>query len=456
MQQFVPQFSSHHHIRSLQSFAPCELLVKRQMSSIIPTSPRDDAARQARIRETRSHQSPSEFRDDGQPSVQQQQQQQQQQHQLRTRLDVAIVGAPNAGKSQLLNVLTQSPVAAVSRKRHTTRSDILGARTIDNTQLVFKDTPGFLRLENAKEERLDRDLIATAAAELEDVDFTLLVVDAARTLTDNYRQALVQLMIGALNSRGRIEEEDDDDDDDDTILDEEGKKYRNNSSNISPRHISNGPKFAIVLNKTDLVHPKSSLLDLAMDVGNMADLCLKDQFDNDLKRSLDFDAKMELSPIVFYISALKEEGIDDILDHLTSLATPCRSWAVPPGESTNLTPLEQVQEIIREKIYRSCHREVPHSVRQINRLFRKVESGLVIHQDLVVFTKSHQRLVQGTGGRTLQRIQESAQKDLEKVFGCSVALQLHVKLTKSKNRLDTMGGDDVFRSSEQISQTVVP
>jgi GTP-binding protein Era len=156
----------------------------------------------------------------------------------RKRLDVAIVGAPNAGKSQLLNSFTQSKVAAVSRKRHTTRTDVLGARTVGDTQIVFKDTPGFLRLENAKEERLDRDLIATAAAEMQHVDYSLLVVDSVRTLKENYRHALVQLMVGAINSRGRIEEEDDDEisvETKDTTEDVHGKEEKS--------------KFAIVLNK---------------------------------------------------------------------------------------------------------------------------------------------------------------------------------------------------------------
>lgn len=359
------------------------------------------------------------------------------------RLDVAIVGPPNAGKSQLLNILTKSPIAAVSRKRHTTRSEILGARTIDNTQIVFKDTPGFLRIENAKEERLDRDLIATAASEMQDVDFTLLVLDSARALSDNYRHALVQLMIGALNSQGRIEESFERDDHDSDKV--ETKK---NAAGLDDDKC----RFAIVLNKVDLIKPKSDLIDLAQDVGSMADLCLEDQFKKH-GNVLDFEAQMEHSPIVFYVSALKEIGTDDIMDHLVKLATPCKEWAVESGKATNMTTLEQVHEIIREKIYRSCHREVPHSVQQVNRIFQRIPNkGVVIHQDLVVFTKSHQRLVLGHGGRTLKRIEESAHKDLQKMFGCDVALQLHVKYSKSKQRRGGSGGE---YNLGEVSQSVL-
>ncbi len=349
----------------------------------------------------------------------------------RKRLDVAIVGPPNAGKSQLLNALTKSPVAAVSRKRHTTRSDLLGARTLGNTQIVFKDTPGFLRIENAKEERLDRDLIATAASEMQDVDFTLLVLDSARTLSENYRHALVQLMIGALNSKGRIEEDSDDEDE------------TNYNSALEDKC-----KFAIVLNKVDLIKPKSDLIDLAQDIGSMADICLEDHFQKHGK-TLDFEAQLEQSPIVFYVSALKQIGTDELMDHLVNLATPCNTWAVEPGKATNMTTLEQVQEIIREKIYRSCHREVPHAVQQVNRIFQRIpKKGVVIHQDLVVFTKSHQKLVLGSSGRTLKRIEESATKDLRKMFGCNVALQLHVKYSKSKS------GRGEYNLGE-VSQTVL-
>lgn len=361
----------------------------------------------------------------------------------RKRLDVAIVGPPNAGKSQLVNVLTKFPIAAVSRKRHTTRSDLLGARTVGNTQIVFKDTPGFLRIENAKEERLDRDLIATAASEMQDVDFTLLVLDSARTLSENYRHALVQLMIGALNSKGRIEE---------SFENESGHENSDEMMDKKNDMIDDEKcKFAIVLNKVDLIKPKSNLIDLAKDVGSMADFCLEDQFQKHGK-ILNFEEQLEHSPIVFYVSALKEVGTDDIMDHLLNIATPCKEWAVKSGSATNMTTLEQVQEIIREKIYRSCHREVPHAVQQVNRMYRRIPNKILIQQDLVVFSKSHQRLVLGSSGRTLKRIEESARKDLRKVFGCDVALQLHVKFSKSKQRRGDSGGE---YNLGEVSQSVL-
>lgn len=348
----------------------------------------------------------------------------------RKRLDVAIVGAPNAGKSQLINILTQSPVAAVSRKRHTTRSGILGARTVEDTQIVFKDTPGFLRIENAKEERLDRDLIVTASTEMKYVDYTLIVVDAARNLSENYRQALVLLMQHAVNSQGRIEEDYLEDDD----TDEEEEK---DTTKIKEPEKSQTSKFAIVLNKVDLVNPKSDLLDLAMEIGDIADECLQYQYQEqatpeEARQSLDFKILMEMVPVVFYVSALEEDGTDELLEHLLKLATPCNTWALPAGQATDLAPLERVQEIIREKIYRCLHREVPHSITQVNRMFHRVPDGLVIHQELVVFTKSHQKLVLGV----LERIQESGTRDLRKVFDCNVTLQLRVKLNKSKQRRD--------------------
>ena len=95
--------------------------------------------------------------------------------------------------------------------------------------------------------------------------------------------------------------------------------------------------------------------------------------------------------------------------------------------------------------------EVPHSVQQVNRMFRKIpKKGVIIHQDLVVFTKSHQKLVLGAGGRTLERIRESAQTDLRKMFKCEVSLHLHVK-----KKIGRRGDSGTEYKLGEASQTIL-
>jgi GTP-binding protein Era len=336
---------------------------------------------------------------------------------------VAIVGAPNAGKSQLLNKLCQSSVAAVSRKRHTTRDGILGARTIGETQIVFCDTPGFLRPKSARQEGLARNLTLAAMEGMRNVDYTLLVVDSARKLTQDLREALVKLMLTATHAGGRIEG---------------GGGLEQQHGGLEQK--VEGEKFAIVLNKVDLVKPKRNLLDVATEIGDMAEECIKhggELFGEETESDAAMDPEQlaKLFPPIFYVSALHDEDVDDILELLLSKATPSSEWALPADQVTQMSPVERVEEIVREKIYRCLHREVPHHVQQVNRTFQVLQGDykmLRVDQDLVVRTKSHHRLVLGQGGKTLRRIQETAKRDLERVFECPVMLNLQVKLSKSK------------------------
>ena len=386
---------------------------------------------------------------------------------LQKRLDVALVGAPNAGKSQLLNSLIGTKVAAVSRKRHTTRTGILGARTFDDTQIVFIDTPGYLHHEMSTKEGV-RKLLGEASSEMESADYVLLVVDAAKRIEDDLRRTLVTLMFLALKSRGRNE----------VVLDgvkEKALKASNINDGVENESLN---KFAFVLNKVDLVNPKEKLLLIVSDVGSMAESCIRQilkQRRSPLKARLgdlvdsvlenytnedgfdgvhedDIETFATLAPEFFFTSAItkNDEGVDDVLGLLLERATPSDMWIVDPESTSAMSPTEQVEEIIREKIYRCLHREVPHCVQQQNRMFKvyepKKESSsdqnenkgdgvghplLRIHQDLVVKTKSHQRLVLGSGGRTLERIRTTALRDLEEAFDCKVDLVLHVKITKS-------------------------
>ncbi len=87
---------------------------------------------------------------------------------------VAIVGAPNAGKSTLLNRLTGAKLSIVSPKAQTTRFRVLGILMRGESQILLVDTPGIF----APKRRLDRAMVAAAWTGAGDADLVLLLVDA--------------------------------------------------------------------------------------------------------------------------------------------------------------------------------------------------------------------------------------------------------------------------------------
>ncbi len=102
---------------------------------------------------------------------------------------VALVGAPNAGKSTLLNALVGSKVSIVTSKVQTTRTLIRGIALAGQTQIVFIDTPGIF----APKRRLDRAMVAAALSGAADADLTALLVDAKKGLDDETRAIIAKL-----------------------------------------------------------------------------------------------------------------------------------------------------------------------------------------------------------------------------------------------------------------------
>jgi GTP-binding protein Era len=106
---------------------------------------------------------------------------------------VAIVGAPNAGKSTLLNSLVGSKVSIVTPKVQTTRTRVLAIAIEADAQLVFVDTPGIFV--NPKR-RLERAMVAAAWAGAGDADAVVVLVDASRPLDDDTARIVEQLRAG--------------------------------------------------------------------------------------------------------------------------------------------------------------------------------------------------------------------------------------------------------------------
>ncbi|WP_291172758.1 GTPase Era [Hyphomicrobium sp.] len=122
---------------------------------------------------------------------------------------IAIIGAPNAGKSTLVNAMVGAKVTIISRKVQTTRIQIRGIAMEGASQLVLIDTPGIF----APKRRLDKAMVASAWAGAADADQVLVLVDAAKGLDEDVDQLLVKLAeqrgkkpILVLNKVDRVED----------------------------------------------------------------------------------------------------------------------------------------------------------------------------------------------------------------------------------------------------------
>jgi GTP-binding protein Era len=102
---------------------------------------------------------------------------------------IALIGAPNAGKSTLLNALVGSKVSIVSRKVQTTRALIRGITIEGQAQLIFVDTPGIF----APRRRLDRAMVTTAWTGAHEADLVGVLIDARNGIEDEAEDILRRL-----------------------------------------------------------------------------------------------------------------------------------------------------------------------------------------------------------------------------------------------------------------------
>jgi GTP-binding protein Era len=105
---------------------------------------------------------------------------------------VAVIGAPNAGKSTLVNALVGQKVAIVSPKAQTTRARLMGIALANEVQILLVDTPGIFE----PRRRLDRAMVSAAWIGAEDADLILLVIDAAAGLS-----SAAERIVGVLEKR---------------------------------------------------------------------------------------------------------------------------------------------------------------------------------------------------------------------------------------------------------------
>ena len=283
---------------------------------------------------------------------------------------IALIGAPNAGKSTLLNALVGSKVSIVSRKAQTTRTAVRGILVEGAAQIIFVDTPGLF----APKRRLDRAMLASAWGAAGDADALALLIDARQEL----------------HAAGAKTPD----------LSESAKAI------LEPLAQIRAPKF-LVLNKIDLVE-RSSLLALA----------------ERLNSALKFDD-------TFMISAATGDGLERLRGRLAE-AMPPGPWLYPEDQIADAPMRALAAEITREKLFERLHDELPYQTTVETESWKDLPDGSArIEQTIYVTRDSHKMIVIGEGGRTIKAIGSAARKEIAAANETPIHLFLFVKVREN-------------------------
>lgn len=284
---------------------------------------------------------------------------------------VCFVGRPNTGKSTLTNALVGEKIAITSSRPQTTRHTIRGIVNRDDTQLILVDTPGLHRPRTLLGKRLN-DLVRDTYSEVDAIGFC---VPADEKIGPGDRWIAQQLKEMA-------------------------------------------PKTPVVglVTKIDKVKPER----VAQQLMALSELLGPDS---------------EIVPI----SATKGKQLDVLVDVLRGLMQPGPAF-YPDGELTDEPETVLMAEFIREAALEGVHDELPHSLAVvieeiIERERRDDQIPMVdVHAILYVERDSQKGIIIGKQGARLKDVGTVARKQIEKLLGAKVYLDLHVKVAKDWQR----------------------
>ena len=283
----------------------------------------------------------------------------------------AVIGAPNAGKSTLVNRLVGSKVSIVTPKVQTTRFNVRGVVMEGSVQIVLVDTPGIFK----PRRRLDRSMVHAAWSGASDADVVTHLVDAA---------AQVAVTTGKAGGAEKMCVED--------------------RERITTALKASGRQAILALNKIDLVR-RDTLLALVQAL---------------------FDTGVYSE--VFMISAETGSGVEDLKQHLAGLM-PEGPWLYPEDQSADVPMRVLAAEVTREKVYLRLHQELPYAVAvETTSYTEDAKGGLRIEQTIFVERDGQRPIVLGAKGHTLKWIGQHSREELTKLIGRPVHLFLHVKV----------------------------
>ncbi|HAN31497.1 MAG TPA: GTPase Era [Myxococcales bacterium] len=307
---------------------------------------------------------------------------------------VTIVGLPNVGKSTLMNGLLGEKLAIMSPKPQTTRDQIRGIYTAEDTQIVFVDTPGI----HESRAPLNRAMVGQAIEALEQVDLVIVVIDVQK-VRDAWKK------LGFDPSKGGLAP---------TSGEEAEARLSRRDRKLLRRIRHYTDQFLFVLNKIDRVR-KTQLLPI-------------------METYAAVDGNIGVLPV----SAITGDGFSQLVDAIRPHLPVCPR--LYDGDMLTDRSLRFLcAELLREQVFHRTRQEVPYGVAVQIEVF--TEHSDVTHiQSVVWVERATQRgILLGKGGQMMKELASAARAQMEQMLQRRVFLEVHVRVEpKWSERVETL------------------
>jgi GTPase len=160
-------------------------------------------------------------------------------------------------------------------------------------------------------------------------------------------------------------------------------------------------------------------------------------------RGLSDAAGLDIQGELFPISAKSGAGVGEVVEELVSLV-PEGPFLYPPGDQSDQSTEIQIAELVREQVLLRTREEVPHSVEvEVDELEERDDGLLIVRARVWAETESQKGILVGAGGRMVRAVGTAARKEIERLLGRRVHLELNVRVRKGWRRdeglLDRLG-----------------
>ncbi|CAD0198227.1 unnamed protein product [Chrysodeixis includens] len=314
-------------------------------------------------------------------------------------VNVAIIGAPNSGKSTLINKVTERKICAASNKVHTTTKLVRAMTYQNDTQIIFLDTPGVVSEREQKKYNLPESMIKACHKSLRCADVVGVVHDVSNRYT---KDSLHSDVVNMLNM------------------------------------IEDIPSF-LILNKVDKLKSKHQLLTIIKNLtnGSLAGRAIPGADKRKNKDEKHVKGYSKFSD-VFLISALNGDGVQDIKEYLITNAKTA-NFQYSPSEWSDQTPESLIEEAVRAKFLDFLSHEIPYKLNVQLEYYEEIEEENKILCSVSVECPNERlsRLIAGAGGGRLQQIKSHVRSDLVDLFKKTVIIDLNLRIKEKTHDAPT-------------------